>query len=378
MKILFVSVTEYAVEHFAGPYIAALHKAGHDLHVLTGSEIGDYTGPEGIIRESIGLGRKPDPFKDLSELISLTRYIRKHKFDVVYSICPKAGLVVQLAAKIAGVKHRVHFVTGQVWKTRTGLSRWGLKFLDWVMCSLVTKAYVDSRSQANFLIQQKVLKADKAVVLASGSVSGVVIEDFPFSEQKRREVRQQYNIADDEVLIFFLGRISVVKGIRDLVKAVAIARQSNDKIRLLIVGPDEGDLENIQQVIREKNLTEAVVGQWSSTPRPAKQYSAAEMLCVPSYMEGFGNVVMEAACAGVPAVGSDIYGLQDSIVDGETGLRYPLGDVQALADCLSKLANDHEFRKRLGENAFARMQTEFDQPILVDAFMAAHRQMTGE
>ena len=378
MKILFVSVTEYAVEHFAGPYIAALNKSGHDIHVLTGSEIGSYTGPAGITRKVIGLSRKPDPFKDLAELISLTRYIRKHKFDVVYSICPKAGLIVQLAAKIAGVKHRVHFVTGQVWKTRTGMSRWGLKRLDWLMCSLVTKAYVDSRSQADFLIQQKVLKRSKAVVLASGSVSGVVVEDFPFSEKNRKEVRQQHNIADDEILIFFLGRISIVKGIRDLVKAVAIARESNDKIRLLIVGPDEGDLENIQQVIREKNLTESVVGQWSSTPRPAKQYSAAEILCVPSYMEGFGNVVLEAACAGVPAVGSDIYGLQDSIADGKTGLRYPLGDVQALADCLLKLANDHTLRKRLGDNALARVQNEFNQPILVDAFMTAHQQMTGE
>ncbi len=375
MKILFVSATEYAIEHFAGPYILALQKAGHEIHVLTGGEIGNYQGPESVVRKAIGLKRKPSPFSDLKELFSLTRYIRKHKFSVIYSISPKGGLIGQMAAKLAMVKHRVHFVTGQTWKTRSGIGRWGLKKLDWLICQLVSKAYVDSRSQAEFLIEQKVLKRRKANVLASGSVSGVVVNEFLFSQEKRDRVRAQYNITDENVLIFFLGRISSVKGVTDLVEAFAQAYKRNDQLRLLVVGPDDGDADAVASKIKQHGLEQVVTATGTSTPRPAVQYSAADIFCVPSYMEGFGNVVLESACAGVPTIGSDIYGLQDAIVDGETGLRYELGNISELADKLVQLANDEPLRKQLGQNALARVKAEFAQEHLVKAFIEAHAQM---
>lgn len=377
MKILFVSATEYAVEHFVGPYIAALNAEGNDIHVLTGGEIGNYQAPQGVHRETIGLSRRPNPISDLKELISLTRYIRKYKFDLVYSISPKGGLIAMMAAKLAGVKQRIHFVTGQTWKTRSGIARAGLKKLDWLICNLVSKAYVDSRSQAEFLIQQGVLSRDKANVLASGSVSGVVVDQFLFSQEKRNKVRQQFGIADSNILVFFLGRISSVKGVGDLVDAFRIAHEQNDQLRLLIIGPDDGDQANVQEKIKAHGLEDFVCAQWSSTPRPAEQYSAAEIFCVPSYMEGFGNVVLESACAGVPTVGSDIYGLQDAIADGETGVLFELGNVEALAQQLIKLANDEKLRKELGKNAYERVCREFSQQHLVEAFMQAHRDLTG-
>lgn len=376
MKILFVSATEYAVEHFVGPYIAALNAENNDVHVLTGGEIGNYKGPEGIQRETIGLTRRPNPLSDSKELISLTRYIRKHKFDIVYSISPKGGLIAQMAAKLAGVKHRIHFVTGQTWTTRGGLGRLGLKKLDWLVCKLVTKAYVDSQSQAEFLIQQGVLSRPKANVLASGSVSGVVVDQFLFSQQKREKVRQQFGIADSNILVFFLGRISSVKGVGDLVDAFSIAHQRNDQLRLLIIGPDDGDQAVVEEKIKTNQLEDFVAAQWSSTPRPAEQYSAAEIFCVPSYMEGFGNVVLESACAGVPTIGSDIYGLQDSIADGKTGILFELGNVEALAEQLVRLADDEKLRKELGQNAYQRVCNEFSQQHLVEAFMQAHNNLS--
>ena len=311
----------------------------------------------------------------MKELISLIRYIRKHKFSVVYSISPKGGLIGQLAAKLAMVKHRVHFVTGQTWKTRSGIGRWGLKKLDWLICQLLSKAYVDSRSQAEFLIEQKVLKRRKAVVLASGSVSGVVVNEFLFSQENRDQVRTQYNISDQNVLIFFLGRISSVKGVTDLVEAFAKAYKRNDQLRLLIVGPDDGDADAVKAKIKQHELGEVITATWASTPRPAIQYSAADIFCVPSYMEGFGNVVLESACAGVPTVGSDIYGLQDAIADGKTGILFELGNTSELADKLVQLANDEPLRKQLGQNALERVKTEFAQEHLVKAFMEAHLQL---
>lgn len=375
MKILFVSATEYAVEHFVGPYIEALDNDGNELHVLTGGEIGDYQGPPRIQRQTIGLSRRPSPLSDLKQLMFLTRYMRKHKFNVVYSISPKGGLIAQMAAKLAGVKKRVHFVTGQTWKTRSGPGRLMLKKFDTLICKLVSKAYVDSRSQAEFLIEQRVLDRSKAVVLGSGSVSGVVVDQFLYSQEKRDKVRKQFGISDTDILVFFLGRISSVKGVGDLVDAFKIAHQENDNLRLLIIGPDDGDRAIVEQKIADNGLNHVVKSQWSSTPRPAEQYSAAEIFCVPSYMEGFGNVVLESACAKVPTIGSDIYGLQDAIVDEQTGVLFELGNKQALADQIVRLANDESLRTELGNNAYQRVCNEFSQRHLVDAFMQAQQKL---
>ena len=372
-KILFVSATEYAVEHLAAPYITWLNDNAYDVHVLTGSQIGNFVPPEGVTTETIGLERQPNPASDAVQLLKLVQYMRKHSFDVVYSISPKGGLIAQLAAKIAGVKHRIHFVTGQTWKTKTGGERELLKRLDQLMNSVCTRAYIDSSSQAEFLIEQGILPRQKAHVLGSGSVSGILVEEFVFSEANRRMVRERHGFSDDHIVVFFLGRISSVKGVTDLVKAFAIASRENDKLRLLLVGPDDGDLPEVKRLIKEQRIDDIVASEFESTPRPAAHYSAAEIYCVPSYMEGFGNVVLEAACAGVPAVGADIYGLQDSIADGYSGLLYPSGDIGALADTLLRLANDTELRKELGANAAARVSAEFSQDRLVQEFAKAHK-----
>ena len=145
---------------------------------------------------------------------------------------------------------------------------------------------------------------------------------------------------------------------------------------MLLVGPDDGDLPEVQRLIAEQRLDAVVSSEWESTPRPAIHYSAAEIYCVPSYMEGFGNVVLEAACAGVPTIGSDIYGLQDSIADGYSGLLYPSGDIGALAEAILRLANDADLRKVLGENAANRVAEEFTQARLVEEFRKKHEALT--
>ena len=162
----------------------------------------------------------------------------------------------------------------------------------------------------------------------------------------------------------------------DLVRAFAIASRENEDLRLLLVGPDDGDLPEVQRLIAEQRLDAVVSSEWESTPRPAIHYSAAEIYCVPSYMEGFGNVVLEAACAGVPTIGSDIYGLQDSIADGYSGLLYPSGDIGALAEAILRLANDADLRKVLGENAANRVAEEFTQARLVEEFRKKHEALT--
>jgi len=102
------------------------------------------------------------------------------------------------------------------------------------------------------------------------------------------------------------------------------------------------------------------------------------VLCLPSYREGFGSVVIEAAASGVPAVASRIYGVVDAVADGRSGLLFTPGDIDDLARKLGLLLADEASRRRMGSAARARVLAEFSQERLVGALEARYREILGE
>ena len=91
----------------------------------------------------------------------------------------------------------------------------------------------------------------------------------------------------------------------------------------------------------------------------------SNVLVLPSYREGFGSVVIEAAACGVPAIGSDIKGLVGSIKADQTGLLFPVGDVEELAKSMLKLFIKPSLCEKLGMRAEERAVSHFDQDLLV-------------
>jgi glycosyltransferase involved in cell wall biosynthesis len=105
--------------------------------------------------------------------------------------------------------------------------------------------------------------------------------------------------------------------------------------------------------------------------------AAADLLCLPSYREGFGAVVIEAAAAGLPAIGSRIYGIVDAVQDGKTGLLFEAGNVGELRERLRLLLGDAALREHLGTAARARALEEFAEERLVGALEARYREILG-
>jgi glycosyltransferase involved in cell wall biosynthesis len=134
---------------------------------------------------------------------------------------------------------------------------------------------------------------------------------------------------------------------------------------LLVVGPDEDGLRAAAE--KEAGQARSRIRWVGLTGEPQRYHAAADVLALPSYREGFGNVIIEAAAAGVPAVASRIYGIEDALADGETGLMHAPGDVPGLAGCLSQLIADPALRARLGARALERARRDFSSET-VNAF----------
>jgi glycosyltransferase involved in cell wall biosynthesis len=116
-----------------------------------------------------------------------------------------------------------------------------------------------------------------------------------------------------------------------------------------------------------------VVGR---TPEPEIYMAAADLLCLPSYREGFALSLLEAASAGLPVLASRIYGTVDTVEDEVTGLLVPVHDSAALARSLQRLAGDAALRSRLGEAGRERARRVFSKEVMQDAWRALYeRQM---
>lgn len=323
------------------------------------------TGDDGFLRRQglsvvfhpVAIVRTMSPWRDALALLSLVRLFRAERFEIVHSVSPKAGMLAMLAARIACVPHCVHTFTGQVWVTLSGVKRWAFKQADCLLARLTTRALVDSPSQRDFLIEEGVLSAEKAEIIGMGSICGVDGGRFRPDFQIRRELRCKLGIPQAAPLLLFLGRLTLDKGMLDLAKAFVRLAEKFPEVQILFVGPDEGGI--VRQI---SNICEAAyqkVHFVDYTDLPEYFMAAADIFCLPSYREGFGMAIIEAAAAGIPAVASCIYGVTDAVVDEFTGLLHPPGDVDAIVQQLSELLSNPERCREMGARARKRVQADF-------------------
>jgi glycosyltransferase involved in cell wall biosynthesis len=161
-------------------------------------------------------------------------------------------------------------------------------------------------------------------------------------------------------VLLFVGRITVDKGVRELLQAFRSLKAAASDAHLVFVGRFDtgsgvegailpGDIERLP----DTHIT-------GYTDIPEAYLAIADILCLPSYREGFGTVVIEAAAMGVPTVGTDIYGLSDAVAQGETGILVPPRNVGELAAALEKLLSNPPLRTQMGVAARQRAIEKFD------------------
>lgn len=371
-KLCFVTAVPMTVNAFLRTPIERL-VADYEVIVISDFSAGEANVPPSVTCLSVPLVRDISIGKDLCGLRALVALFRRHRFDVVLSVTPKAGLLAMVASFLARVPLRLHMFTGQVWATRTGWKRQGLKAVDRLIARLATHVLADSPSQRAFLVAEGVLPAGKIQVLGSGSICGVDGERFRPNVDRRHQVRNRLGIPASATVYLFLGRLNRDKGILDL--AAAYAALADPRAWLLIVGPDEAALRpEIGAHLGDAAKRTSFV---DFTDRPEDFMAASDIFCLPSYREGFGMVIIEAAACGLPAIGSRIYGISDAIEEGGTGLLHRPGDVKDIAAQMRNLADDPERCSAMGRAARSRALDEFSGARLTQAWVSLYRELLG-
>lgn len=318
--------------------------------------------------------RKPSPLRDMLVLFQLFNLFRRERFDIVHSIMPKTGMIAMSAAWLARVPIRIHTFTGQVWVTKQGAKRILLKWFDKLIGSFAKCVLADSTSQRDFLVNEGILPLGKAKVIGAGSICGIDAIRFHPNQEGRQTVRQEFGITQDAKVILFVGRLNRDKGVLDLAAAFDVIAKQHSDVELLLVGAEEdvpfSRIQEICHVERER------LHYVSFTTTPERYMAAADIFCLPSYREGFGMTIIEAAACAVPAVASRIYGITDAVAEGKTGILFPAGDVLALTRALLELITENNRRQLMGKEACARALEQFSSERITRETMKLYDQLS--
>lgn len=365
-KICFVLTAEFAVKAFMREHLRVLSQQ-FDVSLVVSTNNAQLMSDLGLNVRLIPMAIKRDisPFHDLLCLLKLGWLFATQQYDAVHSVTPKAGLLTMLAGWLTLRPLRVHTFQGEVWITRQGLMRKLLIALDKLVARLATHLTIVSRSEQAFLCTHGIIDANKATVFHEGSIAGVDLQRFFPDAHKRSHLRASMGIPADDLVLLFIGRLNRDKGLLDLVHAFAGMSQTN--CHLLIVGPDEHCLlPEIRETLTHKA---SMLHTAPETAQPEHYMNAADILCLPSYREGFGVVIIEAAACGIPSIASRIYGITDAVVEEETGLLHTPRTVAEIQSQLQRLVNDPMLRQQLGQQALSRVLACFDSRLITSAWL---------
>lgn len=375
-RVCFVVAVELTVKAFLLDHIQAMDRY-YNVSVAVNTGNTGFLKPYGIDIPvfPVGIEREISPFADLKGLFELYRLFRRERYDVIHSVTPKAGFLSMLAGFIAGIPIRIHTFTGQVWVTKKGAEKWILKMMDRLLAACATNILADSPSQRLFLVEQGIVPEKKAHVVAEGSICGVDAGRFSPNTEARALIRRQYGISASDIAFLYLGRLNRDKGLLDFAEAILQVCKRYDNAHFIIVGPDEQ---------RMKEQIEAICSSCSQkvhfedyTDVPEHFFAAADVFCLPSYREGFGVVIIQAASTGIPAIGSRIYGIADTIEDGITGLLFKAGDIDDLALKMQQFLDTPETIKQMGKEARMRALRLYAKEIVTTAMLDYYKKITG-
>ena len=341
-----------------------------DYNVIILSSPGKYLDPlaetEGVKKIAIPMMRPISPIKDLVSLWHLIQAFRKEKPDMVHSMTPKAGLLSMMAAWITRVPVRIHTFTGLVFPTSTGLKRKILMLTDWITCACATHIIPEGEGVKQDLLQHGITHKELKV-LGFGNVRGIDLNHYdrtPDITKQGIAIRKELNIKDDEFTFLFIGRLVGDKGIHELVDAFEGLSSIYPQIHLILVGPEEPELDPLKKETRAKINRIPNIHPVGSQKDVRPWYAAADALVFPSYREGFPNVVIEAGAMGLPSIVTDINGSREIIIEGVNGVIVPSKDTPALQKAMEEFILQPTQTQAMGEKARPMVETRFEQSFV--------------
>lgn len=318
--------------------------------------------------------RNPNFFSDRKALKKIKAIIKEYQPDIVHTHAAKAGALGRKAAADCGVPVILHTFHGHVFhsyfnKFKTEIFRQIEKRL----ASKSSGIIAISNIQKDELVKVfKIAPEHKVKVIPLGFDLNPFHENL---EEKREKVRTEYNLTD-EIAVAIVGRLAPIKNHDLFLEAVKLTQEkTKQKLVFFIVGDGElkDELEAKVNVLKAENGVDIRFTSWI---RDIKTFNAGmDIICLTSNNEGTPVSLIEAQATNKPVVTTDVGGVRDIVLEGETGFIVPKGDSLAFAEKLLLLTENKELRNSMSEKGWEFVKDTFHYTRLVKDMEEYYKQL---
>jgi glycosyltransferase involved in cell wall biosynthesis len=371
-----VTSVDMSLELLLGPHLEAFVQAGYE--VIGMSAPGPYVSrleARGIrhfpLRNST---RAMNPIRDFRAYRELKALFRQTRPDIVHTHNPKPGVYGRLAARAADIESVVNTVHGLYALPDDPLPKRAVTYaLERLAARASTVELVQNVEDIPVLRR---IGVDAAKIILLGN--GIDLDRFsPSAADAGRvsDLRLELNLKGDEVVIGTVGRLVAEKGYSELFAAMRQVRETNPRVRLVVVGPE--DPEKSDALSRAQLRRACDDGVVFLGPRKDMNvfYAAIDVFALASHREGFSRSGMEAAAMGLPIVGTDIRGIRQVVDHGKTGILVPVRDPERLARAIRQVVADADMRQRMGASGRRKAISEFDQRSQIELTLEVYEHL---
>ena len=326
---------------------------------------------EGVRTVNVPMHREISLWADCKSLWALIKLFRRERPDIVHANTPKASLLGMVAAMLCGVPHRIYLVTGLRFETTHGFLRLVLKTMERITCFCATKVIPEGDGVKATLLRENITRKPMQKIL-NGNINGINLDWFDHTEEvvaKAADVRG----ADTDFTFIFIGRMVRDKGINELVEAFDRLCAERDDVALRLVGRFEDELDPVSPQTKERieRNNKIMFEGYQSDVRP--YLVASDVLVLPSYREGFPNVIMQAGAMGLPVIVTDINGSDEVIEQGINGVIIPKKSAEALYCAMKDMVSDRSRTAQMASVARGMIASRFDQRDIWQALVEMYK-----
>lgn len=301
------------------------------------------------------LKRTIDLIRDFLTLISLTRFIKNKKFDIVHTHSSKAGILGRWAARFAGVPVILHTIHGWGFHDRQNpLMRRFFIFLERITAKITDKLISVSQSDIKKGLDAGIATADKYTLIRYG----IPIREFANCKVNIKKKKEELGLKTDSPVVGMVACFKPQKAPEDFLKVVAIVKKVFPETKFLLVG--DGILRKKLENLRNRfNLKKDLV--FAGWRRDIPQImSILDVWVLTSLWEGSPINLLEAMACALPIVATSTGGAQEIIQNGVNGFLVPAGDIQAMAQRIVTLLENKVLACKMGQEGRKSLDFSFE------------------
>ena len=296
-----------------------------------------------------------------SLVADLSRFFLRVKPDIVHSR-NWGAIEAVLAGKLTRVPRVIHSEHGRDIHTMNG-DPWRRRVFRRICYSLANEVFAVSRELREHYARQLGLAPARIDVIPNGVDAG----RFRPDASTRRRLRLQIGAADQEIILGTVGRLDPVKDHATLLLAAEQVIAAGAPLRVVIVGDGPGK-EQLQATIETSSSLRGRVVLAGESSKPEDWLNSFDVFALPSLSEGMSNTILEAMATELPSVVTSVGANPDLVEESKTGFLIRPRDVRGLADRILQLVGDRELRRKLGQRARQKVESEFSLQRMLENY----------